>query len=139
LSAEVVASVEQAIEDEIDKSIRPAVGERSLEGPKVAHPLAVQCADFIVDETIGQMRAGLRNFGETARPVEPFAGAQAYVAIGDAHLDAVTVEFDLVNPIRTDRWRQCQTRESRRDEDRDCFAARFSAVEFFLILMGRMA
>ena len=63
----------------------------------------VEGDDFSVDDAIGQRAGGRRDRAEFGRPIQALAGLQGHVAVLDPHLDAIAVEFDLVDPIAAGR------------------------------------
>ena len=66
--------------------------------------LAVECDDLAVDDGVGQLRGGFCDGRKLLGPVEPLAGFECHLTVLDPHLDAVTVELDLVHPAFR-RWR----------------------------------
>ena len=64
----------------------------------------VEGDDLSINDAIGQFAGGRRYRAEFGRPIQALAGFQRDVVALDPHLDAVAVEFDLVNPIAAGRW-----------------------------------
>ena len=63
----------------------------------------VEGDDFTVHDAIRQRAGGRRYRAEFGRPIQALAGLQSDVPALNPHLDAVAVEFDLVDPIAAGR------------------------------------
>src|SRR5208282_5043997 len=89
-----------------------------------------------------QCRDRLGDALEAVGPVERFAREQFHLAVVEALiescLDAIAVEFDLVEPVTTARWYVVQRGEARRHEVREttAFAPAFVAVRRWRFLAG---
>ena len=96
--AKILAAFEQQIEGEIDERVGLSFGKRSLKRGKIRGAVFVQRTDFSVDDRVRQLAGGSRDGRIFGGPVEPLAGLQRCLAIQHAHLDAIAVELDLVQP-----------------------------------------
>ena len=98
--AQILAVLEQQVEDEIHQILRASFGERRLQGGR--NP-ARRCGRAHTTSPSmmqsGRPAAGLRDRGELRRPVEPLARAHDGLAVLDAQLHAIAVELDLVHPV----------------------------------------
>ena len=69
-----------------------------MQGREIRRAVLVKGADFGIDDRIGQLAGSFRDSWIFGSPIEALAGFQGHLAVHDAHLDAVAVELDLVNP-----------------------------------------
>ena len=76
----------------------------------------VESDDFSVHDAIRQLAGGPRYRAEFGRPIEALAGLQGDLTALNPHLDAVAVEFDLVDPIAAGRRALHRSTQLRRDE-----------------------
>src|SRR5689334_16994092 len=110
----------QEIEDPIDESIVAAIPQVGLQKRKAGNAVLVLDDQFAVEQRCLRGKRGYRlgNSAEPVRPIELFSCQQPHLAVIEPGLDAVAIEFDLVNPFRTVWWAAVQRRKARRHEVR---------------------
>ncbi len=96
--AKILATFEQQIEGEIDECVGLAFGQSGLKRGEVRGAVFIQGTNFSVDDGVRQIAGGSRDGRIFGGPVEPLARLQGCLASSHAHLDAVAVELDLVQP-----------------------------------------
>jgi hypothetical protein len=67
---QILSTIEEKIEHEIDQVLRPALRERCLQRCKVRRAAVIERHNLPVDDGIGQARRSLGNSAELAGPVE---------------------------------------------------------------------
>ena len=76
----------------------------------------VESDDFSVHDAIRQLAGGPRYRAELGCPIEPLPGLQGNLTALNPHLNAVSVEFDLVDPIAPGRRSLDRNTQLRSDE-----------------------
>ena len=117
-AAKVLPIGKQQIEGIEDQVAGLAVGNGRLQRGEIRRAMIVERDDLAVDEHIRKRAPLFRDRSELVRPVQALAGPQPGLAVLDAQLHAIAVEFDLVAPILS-AWRPIDRRaEFGRDEIR---------------------
>ena len=96
--AQILATFEQEVEGEIDERVGLAFGKGRLKSGEIRGAILVQGAYLAIDDRVRQLAGGSRDGRIFGGPVETLAGLQGYLAIKHAHLDAVAIELDLMQP-----------------------------------------
>ena len=130
LLSQVFAPKKQQIEGEEDQVIGLAVGQGSLQTSEIGRAPMVQRNDFSVDDAIRQGSGGLCYCAELGSPIQALARLQRDVTVLYPHLNAVAVEFDLVDPVVSGRRTLHRNTQLRRNE------RRHSPIGLHFLLLG---
>src|SRR4051812_25230514 len=96
--SQILAAIEEKVEGKIDEGVSFAFGKSSLKSGEIRRAIFIQGAYFAIDDDIRQIACGPRDSWIFGGPIEAFASFQGHVAAKHAQLNAVAIEFDLVNP-----------------------------------------
>jgi len=118
-AAQILAPGEHRVEDEEHHVLRAAFRQGDLQGGEIRCAVLVQRAGFAVYHAVRQLPGDVRDRLELCRPVETLARLECRLAAGDAQLQAIAIELDLVHPARRRRRLIDQLGELRLDEGRD--------------------
>src|SRR6185437_7043633 len=126
--AGVVAVEVEEVEDEVGQGEALALVEGGLEVGEGGDAAIVENHDLAIEGELvgGESGDGVGDSAHAVSPVQSFAGEELNARAGFAGLDAVTVEFDLVQPVRAVRSGGCLLGELRRDEGRLWFGGEFA-------------
>ena len=116
LLAYVLPFAEQEVEGKKDQVIGFPIRQGGLEAREIRRAAVVEGDDFSVHNAIRQLAGGPRYRAELGRPIEPLPGFQGNLTALNPHLNAVSVEFDLVDPIAPCRRSLDRSTQLRSDE-----------------------
>ena len=97
-AAQILAAIEQQIENEIDERIGLAFRKGRLESREIGGAIFVEGTYLAIEDRIRQLPGrgcdGLKSCG----PIQALAGFQRNLAVEHPRLDPVAIELDLVDP-----------------------------------------
>lgn len=139
LEAEILAAVIEQIEGEVDEVAGLAFRQRRLKRGEVGRAVLIESAYLTIDYAVWKRGRRPGDLGVLGRPVETFSGFQRRLAVDHPHLNAISIELDLVDPtVPAGRPLQLLA-ELRRDEarkiNRRCGAGALSAFRLRLPLL----
>ncbi len=120
-SGQVLAIEVQDIEHIVDETVMAAILEVVLQRGEIRGAVFVDRGNLAVEDGIvaGKLGAGGGDGRKFLGPVETTPRLERHRAVGDASLDAVAVELDLMDPAIAVGRSRAQRREARRDEVRE--------------------
>jgi hypothetical protein len=115
---QIVLTLAQQVEGEIDQAGGLAVRYGRLKGGEVGGVILAQGAQFTVNHPVGPGRRIRRQFRKTVGPVVAATGVEPRLPAPGRHLDAVAVELDLMHPAGAARRMVGDLAQLDRDEGR---------------------
>jgi len=99
--AGIVAVDVEEVEDEVGEGMGFGVLKRSLKQREAGGAVGGEDDDFAVEGAVadGEIGDGFGDVGHAVGPVDAFAGEELNLLVRFAGLDAVAVEFELVDPV----------------------------------------